>query len=569
MAADADSAVGCNVDPHSASHQNLISVVELLRSKADSVPNEDAFVFLNASNRRNTISWSEHLDHANRLSHIFTEAGLQRGETILIQAQSGYEWEVTQMAAWICGACVGAVSPTMPAAQLESVLQSLPISWLIHLASNEALKISRVGRLGEIVETSCFDVFDESNGSGATRKPFDVDCGDLPALLTFTSGSTGKPKGLLFTHKQIALAIDAFTTTYSNLVNGDINLSWLPLENLFQRMINLACIAWGCKTYYWREAARIADGIREVAPHLFIGVPRTFEKFFMSSCNEGKETGPDLATVLGGRAKVLITGSAPSTRKVLQAYRDADVPLFEAYGLSENIIPMATNSSVASKIGSVGIAFKYNDIKSDSLNRLWVRSPGIYSRKYECGAVLSKGEPPELDSEGYYLTGDLAEVDLDGFITLIGRTTDLIKTSTGRRLAPRRIEDAYKAHPKIERIVVFGEGEELLVGLMVLDDSETSKLQLSLGLQIAELDAKHWLSPMLNDAANNLHPHERVGGWLISNSDTFLRYNLTTDNDKSKRHEIYRTFEGKIQKLYGHLKQHKISPRHEPVVWIV
>ena len=160
-----------------------------------------------------------------------------------------------------------------------------------------------------------------------------------------------------------------------------------------------------------------------------------------------------LRYVMGARLKYMVSGSAPLPSWLLERLQAMGLLVLEAYGLSENLIPVAANQPDAYRLGTVGRVMHGNELRLAEDGELWVRGPGVFGGYYG-----EESETGLFDADGYFATGDYASIDADGFITLTGRKSEVFKTSTGRRIAPGGIESILRTVPYIEQAAVFGAG---------------------------------------------------------------------------------------------------------------
>jgi long-chain acyl-CoA synthetase len=243
-------------------------------------------------------------------------------------------------------------------------------------------------------------------------------------------------------------------------------ICWLPLSSLFQRMAVLVAAATGMESHFLNDPRRILETVANVAPSFLIGIPRFFEKLeeYVRASDE-HETKP-----WRERLRFTISGSAPLARTVQEYLYSRGVLVLEAYGCSENTIPIAANRVTEHRFGSVGKPVSPNEVRIAEDGEVLVRGPGVFS-----GYLGNSNSNQWFTSDRFYRTGDCGRFDADGFLYLTGRKSDIIKTSTGRQISPSAIEDVYREIPYVDQIVVFGSGRKQLVALVTLNSDVLAK----------------------------------------------------------------------------------------------
>ncbi len=420
-----------------------------------------------------------------------------------------------------------------------------------------------------------------------------------PATIIFTSGTTGAPKGIMYTHGQVCAACNSIVDTFSDVKEGSHLVCWLPLSNLFQRIVNFCAISWGASTYYVEKPREIVNHLSTINPYMFIAVPRFYEKLYRglmdtvaqqplwvrklidSAVSIGdtyartirREQKPALTLRIlhtlvdslilkrlrrsvGTNIHYMISGSAPSPVWLLERFHAMGILILEAYGLSENIIPMAINRIGAAKFGTVGKPMPGNDIKLASDGELLVRGPGVFSGYYNEVSTESLFTP-----DGYLPTGDYGEFDADGFIILTGRKSEIFKTSTGRRIAPAGIEDLIRRLPYVEHAVVLGAGRKYLIALLSIAVPTLNVRAEQHGLgpidDTRELPGKLY-DLVKADVANAVAPlptYQRPVGLLLTLRPFTTNGGELTSNQKLRRKYIETKYQDKIKALYAKLDE--------------
>lgn len=293
--------------------------------------------------------------------------------------------------------------------------------------------------------------------------------GDI-ATIIYTSGTTGTPKGIPYTHQQCLIAVDSILSAFPSFNSTDVAVCILPLSHLFQRIINLCTIAMSGHSYFINDPKTFQADIQHINPTILVGVPMLFEKMHENVEQKLSVIPFQLGRLLplswvrhkllGRRMRVMITGSAPISSSILQFYRKLGVPFFEAYGMSENIIPMAMNTLELHKDEAVGKTFAENAVHIQEDGEIYVSGPGVFAGYWD------EDNRALFTDDGFFKTGDIGHLDDDGFLYLTGRKSDLIKTSTGRRIMPLKIKETLGDVTGVEHALIFGNGRKHLVAML-------------------------------------------------------------------------------------------------------
>jgi long-chain acyl-CoA synthetase len=379
----------------------------------------------------------------------------------------------------------------------------------------------------------CYDLYEpfidwatleqEMVGQTNAQNPFPVTA-DSPASYILTSGTTGDPKGIVYTQGQLLLAAQSILAAMGPFEKGERTLAWLPMASPFQRNMNLAALLAGIPLYFQSDPKQLLQTIKEVRPTLLIGVPRVYEKIYLgvleklgrlplgmgrimkallngamslaprSSKERDRLSWPRRAgltmlrrlfrpvvKLLGGRMRFMVTGSAPCREDVLLFFHALGIPLLEAYGVSECAVPLSLNRPNDYKIGTVGRPLMSNNLNVEGWE-IEVDGPAVFNG-YE-----NQSTHTNLTSGKYLSTGDVGELDEEGYLRLVGRKGDLIKTSTGRKIAPAAIEQKLVKYLGAEQAMVVGEGRAHLAAIVCYDGGMTAEQKESFEKNLAKMN---------------------------------------------------------------------------------
>ena len=508
------------------------TVPGLLAARHARTPEAIALWQLSADGGWQASTWADYQRAVASLASGLRRLGLVAGERVGILAATSKEWDYAQLGILAAGGVVVGLDLYGPDEHAQDIARRCRFAGIV--VDSPAL----LDKLGDEIRRTLRFVVSISRGNAADSPTQIVDldvllaetpdddwnqaCADAPATIIFTSGTTGAPKGIEYSHRQMCQAAEAILAAFSDLAEGSHQACWLPLSNLFQRMINLCAIGSSAQTFYVADPREIMRHVARIEPYVFIGVPRFFEKLHAGivdtlahqpawrqalarwAWNVGDRVASAqragrpcaallriqhrlaealvlarLRGILGGQLRFMISGSAALPRYLLERFDALGLRIFEAYGISENIIPVAINRPGQVRFGTVGRPLAGSEVKLADDGELLVRGPGVFAGYFgePPGKACAGAEAGEdgaqacVDADGYLASGDFATIDGDGYITLVGRKSEVFKTSTGRRVAPAHIENLLRQLPNTEYAAVFGAGRTQPTALLVVSEA--------------------------------------------------------------------------------------------------
>ncbi len=501
------------------------TIPSLLGERCRLSPKAPAFFTLDQDKCWRPINWSEFSINVNRVSAALLEAGIRKDDRVGIMAPTSLNWEYAQMGALSIAATVAGIDQNYPADQLNHVLKHLNPSILfvqdrvtlskIPTALCEQIKLiilfegsPQTEREQNMERILKLDEMTEYRNNYIVPEPQDA------AVIVFSSGTTGMPKAILYSHVQILITIEVILNTFNDLKEGSVFLCWLPLANLFQRVVNFWAIGMGATSYILSDPRDLMNKVRFVNPHILIGVPKLFNRIQVEIDGQIKESvwpvryfarwalriGREYAlaklssrrmgivattiwsladklvisrlrVVFGSRLRYFISGSAAMPMRLLEWFEGIGLPVLEAYGISENIIPIAINRPGHRKLGTVGKPLFPNDVRLAEDGEVLVRGPGVCSGYW--GAYNHSFE--RFSADGYWCTNDLGYFDEDGFLSLAGRKSDVFKTPEGKWVSPMRIEEQFQRIDYVEQCIVFQLDSGRVAAILSVDKEKCLK----------------------------------------------------------------------------------------------
>ena len=523
------------------------TVPALLAQRVAATPDAVAYRCENSAGDWVPVTWRAFSADVMRLRRGLHAMGLRSGDRLALIAPVSIEWELLHHAALSMGVVVvGLDGHDLPQRIADMARQAHVVAY----ATSDPRTLSHLDedqwqRARLLLAWGATPASHELSGGRPfiTRAELEAQADqvetELPwpssadeATVIFTSGTTGTPKGIAYRHAQMVLAVTAIAEAFQFVGPEGRLLCWLPLSNLFQRMVNLAGMRQGAGTYLLSDPRRVMTVVGRVSPDIFVGVPRFYEKLYqgirdsiaaqpamrrrivkwawgvgrrVSRYRLSGQPAPlgwalmhwaadrmvlsRVRQVMGNRLQCMVTGSAPTPRYLLEEFHALGWLLLEAYGMSENVMPMAMNRIDGFRFGSVGRPLPGNRIVIGPDGVIWVQGQGLFS------GYLHDGQAPATDAEGLYATWDLGAWDEEGFLYLTGRAGDLIKTSVGRRIAPAGVESHLRRVPGVDDALLIGNGKKYVVALCSCPDLEPDELAIAafrkaLGAQLTDVSAQ-------------------------------------------------------------------------------
>ena len=565
-----------------------------------------------------SATWRETLESHRRATMGLLACGIRKGDRVGIISRTRAEWSDADLAVLSAGGVVVGIYPTAGAWEMEHVLghsgcrllfvendglleRIIPIREAAGLPEQIVLFETKSGSLPDGVLT-----FDEVKRLGEEldrREPrrFEetwrgVAPEDL-ATIAYTSGTTGPPKGVMITHANLYYtAIHAVET--QRIDESDFGIAYLPLAHLLQRMTVYAAFHAGIRGVYAESIEKLADNFREFRPTVQVGVPRVFEKIrarILQRVEEGSPLGRKIFSwamgvgrrashcrragkplplplaaqkaladrlvfrkirgIFGGRVKRLISGGAPMPEELLEFYHAAGLLILEGYGLTETVAPVSVNRPDRFRFGTVGQLIEGIEAKLGEGNELLLRGRGLFRGYYRDPEATAAA----IDSEGWFHTGDIAEIDAEGFIRITDRKKDIIISAGGKNIAPQNIENLLKALPVISQAMVHGDRRKYLTALITLDEAEARAFLKSDGQPLPDVSLEELAAdPRIRahveahvEALNaGLAPHEAIRRFAILPVDFTEETGELTPTLKIRRREITKRYQVLLDSLY-------------------
>ncbi|HEX5997552.1 MAG TPA: long-chain fatty acid--CoA ligase [Jiangellales bacterium] len=531
-------------------------------------------------------------------------AGINPGDRIGLMSPTSYEWALCDFAILTAGAVTVPVYETSSAAQVEWILRDSGAA-AVFVANDE---LRAIAEQADAVDAKHVWLMDgdglatlagrgqEISPERVERRRSNVTADDL-ASIVYTSGTTGKPKGCMITHRNVVAEIHNIVTadgvSGSVLTEHSSLLLFLPMSHILARVVQLAAFHQGTQIAHLGDLTQVADELAAYRPTIVLAVPRVFEKLYNTAqrkaaaggrarifdaaartavaYSQALDTGDftlgmrirhrvfdrlvyaKLRAAMGGRVEYAVSGGGPLGETLGHFLRGAGVHILEGYGLTETTAAITTNLPAAQRIGTVGRPL-----------------PGCAVRIADNGEVLLKGESvtagywqneratdEAIDQEGWLHTGDLGRLD-DGYLSITGRSKDIIVTAGGKNIAPAFYEDRLRAHWLIDQCVLVGDRQPYLAALISLDAQAFEQWKNDRGRPAAAT-----LGDLLEDAELTATVQEAIDevNALVSRAEAIRRFRILpgefsvgeelTPTQKVRREYVLAKLSGEVQALYS------------------
>jgi long-chain acyl-CoA synthetase len=465
--------------------------------------------------------------HVQHIAQGLLDLGVARGDRVAILAATRPEWGLADMASLHLGAVTVGVYPTLPPEEVAYILEhsGASVLFLERREQLEALDAVR-GGLPELKHVVLFEGSAagaislealEARGRVVEGGPARFEAAwrrlgpDDLATIIYTSGTTGEPKGALLTHGNLTYVIEAGAQVLPHQP-GDEGVVFLPMAHALMRVASYGGLLTGAAGYYNLDHARLMDDIREVAPTVQVSVPRIWEKLYArlqeavaglpprrrrvfawglavgreASALERRGEPLPLALraqlalarrlvhdrlkgrVFGARIRFLTSGGAPIDVEVLEYFHALGLLILEGWGLTETAAPATLNRPGAFKFGTVGQPISGTEVRVAPDGELLVRGPGVFRGYYRNEEATAAA----FTDDGYFRTGDIGEVDADGFVRITDRKKNIIVLSGGKNVAPQKLENHFQTIPLLAGALVHGDRRNYLTALFTLDPEE-------------------------------------------------------------------------------------------------
>jgi long-chain acyl-CoA synthetase len=510
-------------------------------------------------------NWEDFEEKVHDFACALLAKGLTKGASVAILAGNVPEWSIVDIAAIAAGGVGVGIYPTSSPDQCEYIINHSEAEFVVVDTEKQLQKLSgKFAKAKEIIclENGSFADFIEFGRSkrndflqqvetvGNSLNPADT------AIMVYTSGTTGMPKGAMLSHEYILNSCESLKQTIP-IFDDDVCFSYLPhchvaerISGLYNRLYN------GTSVYFVDDLSKLYAYMLEVQPTVFASLPRFFEKIHAKIIAENGTENVDSQKVkdaFGGRIRLLTSGGAALPNEVADFFARHNLPILQAYGLTENIC-VAFNRADDFKFGTVGKPMPMCDLKIANDGEILVKSSMMFS-----GYFKEPEKTAEMfDADNWLQTGDLGEIDSDGFVQITGRKKEIIVLSSGKNVAPNLVENYVKENHLISQCFLFGDGKSYCTAIITLNEAEAKMFAKANEIpfeNFADLTKNEQIFDVVklsvNKANERLSSSEQIKKFIILKRDFLLELDEITPTLKVKRNVVAKNFAEEIENLYG------------------
>jgi long-chain acyl-CoA synthetase len=544
-------------------------------------------------------------DEVADLAKGLIASGIDAGDRVAIMSKTRYEWTVADMALLAVGAVVVPIYETSSAEQVEWILaDSGAKGAFVETAEHEQLVDSVRERTPDLLsvwrfEGDALDVLIKDGVDVSTDAVLDrrtaVTRDDLASII-YTSGTTGRPKGCQLTHGNFISEVVELQDGLSDFFNENTStLLFLPIAHVFGRAIEIGTLANGCTLGHTADVKNLIPDLADFKPTFVLSVPRVFEKVYNTAkqkaqssgkgkifdraeqiaikYSEGIESGSisplvkvqhavfdklvyvKLREALGGQCIAAISGGAPLGSRLGHFFRGVGVTIYEGYGLTETTAGVCVNRPGAIKIGSVGRPIGGATAHVADDGELLVKGGVVFDGYWKNDQATADS----IDGDGWFHTGDIGEIDDDGFVKITGRKKEIIVTAGGKNVAPAVIEDRVRAHWLVSQCLVVGDNKPFIAALITIDPEAFPQWLTQTGrpasTQIADVvddaDLRAEIQSAVDDGNRAVSHAEAIKKFTILTEDWTEAGGQITPSLKLKRNVVQSEFADQIAALYA------------------
>ena len=552
------------------------------------------------------VTAAQFLDEVTAVAKGLVAAGVEVGDRVALLSKTRYEWTLFDYAIWFAGAVSVPIYETSSAEQIGWILQDSAARAVVaegpgHLARvREAREAGNLESLQHVwsLEDNAVDVLrrlgsditDEAlERRRTTATPLDL------ATLIYTSGTTGKPKGCMLTHGnfmfELGVAVDELHELFDT--EGASTLLFLPLAHVFARIIQIGCVKSRTRMGHSADIKHLVADLGDFKPTFILAVPRVFEKVFNTASQRATADGRGkifdrasdvaiawsrahdngrvpvrlkaqhavfdklvygkLRLALGGDCSHAVSGGAPLGDRLGHFYRGIGLTILEGYGLTETTAALTVNLPEALKIGSVGRPIPGTSVRVADDGELLFKGGQVFAGYWNNDAATSE----TISRDGWFHTGDVGEVDEEGFVRITGRKKEILVTAGGKNVAPAVLEDRLRAHVLVDQCLVVGDGQPFIAAIVTLDRdtlpawAEQHGKSDDVGELIDDPDLIAAIQSGVDEANKAVSKAEAIRKFTIISDEWTEEGGQLTPSLKLKRNVVLRQARADVEALYA------------------
>ena len=563
------------------------------------------------------ISSQEFYRNVTGVARALERWGVSKGDRVAILRENRPEWTITDFASQLLGAVVVPIYSTLTGEQTAHILRDSGARIIAVSTEQQLHKVLSIQNQTGVENVLVMDHVETASAvdlqrlmrEGPTERDPQLDAharsirSDDLATIIYTSGTTGPSKGAMLTHGNIASNI-SYSLQGFGMGLGQISISFLPLSHITARHVDLAMLYHGVTLAYCSFIDDLPRALLEVRPMVFVAVPRVYEKIHARTERKAKRfplsgiyrwavaigrthkseilagkrprslrwkladrlVYSQVRAGLGGRVEVFISGGAPLGRELAEWFATIGVRIHEGYGLTETSPVIAVNTPQAHKLGTVGKSLPNVEVRTADDGEILVRGPSVFQ-----GYWNRPEETANAFVDGWFKTGDIGALDVDGFLSITDRKKDLIKTSGGKFIAPQPIENSLRLNALIGTAVVIGDRRKFPAVIIspyfpVLDDwARANNVAFSSRQElINNAKVQGLYEGIVADANQNLARFEKLKRVLLVADEFSPENGALTPTLKLRRRVVEDRYHRLIEEMYAQAEASGVDLRVHP-----
>ncbi|HET6241386.1 MAG TPA: long-chain fatty acid--CoA ligase [Arthrobacter sp.] len=583
------------------------NITDLVLRQAAKASNPALFSRLDAAGQWQDIRATDFLADASLLAKGLMASGVAAGDRVGIMSRTRYEWSLVDFAIWFAGAISVPIYETSSPSQ---VAWNLGDSGAV-AAFGESAQHQGIIRQAATSEglTELKHVWqlegkglDEVRAAGAGISDEELEARRSQAVLTdiatiiYTSGTTGRPKGCELTHGNfVELSENVLATSLGGVVHEQARtIMFLPLAHVFARFISVLAVAGGVTVAHTPDIKHLLQDLQSYKPTFILAVPRVFEKVYNSALTKAEDGGKGaifhraadtaiaysrarqagkvglglqlkhalfdklvyakLRAAMGGQVSHAVSGGGPLGERLGHFFQGIGMQILEGYGLTETTAPITVNTPELIKIGTVGAPIPGNAVKIAADGEVLAKGVCVMRGYYNRDDLSA-----DAFEDGWLRTGDIGQLDEQGFLTITGRKKEIIVTAGGKNVVPALLEDQIRADALVSQVLVVGDNRPFIAALVTLDEEALPGWLNRHGLPASTSLAEAAENAAVNAAVQELIDHanqsvsqaEAIKSFRIVAADFTEASGHLTPSMKVKRAQVVKDFEIVIEEMYG------------------
>jgi len=590
------------------------TVARMFLNRVAATPDREAFRY-RVGERWQSATWADVDERVRPLAAGLIALGVRPEERVAVASGTRYEWILADLAAICAGAATTTVYPTTSAAEVTYILADSQSRVVFAEDAEQVAKLTaNRSQLPDVAKVVVFDGQGDgdwvitladlaASGAELLAEVPDVleqrvaEIGpDSLATVIYTSGTTGRPKGVRLRHSAWTY-VGATVAAIDVLDAEDLQFLWLPLAHVFGKVLLVVPLQIGFATAVDGRVDKIVENLAVVRPTFMGAAPRIFEKAYarvtgMVAAQGGarqkifdwglgvggkaaraRRSGTSMSPLLaaqfavadrlvlskvrarfGGRLRFFVSGSAALNPEIAEWFDAVGITILEGYGLTESSAVSLCNRPESYVLGTVGLPYPGTEVRVDSDGEVLLRGPGVMQGYHNMAEATAEA----IDQDGWLHTGDIGNLDSNGYLRITDRKKDLFKTSSGKYVAPSAIESIFKGVcPFVSQLLVFGEDRNFVTALVTLDPEAISGWAVDHGMrgksyaEIARSDeARALVQGYIEELNARLNRWETIKKFVILDHDLTVEAGELTPNLKLKRRFVADKFARELDSLY-------------------